>query len=287
MAANQNKIDGKKRRVLSVLATALMILVAVFAMVPFAFMFMSSLKPGTEMMRYGLTLKFDPGISSFQNYAALNTYRDGVYWHWYKSSAVIMILQTGVGLVFGSIVGYGLAMYDFKGRNLIFTLVLVVMMLPFEILLLPMYQMMIRAKLMNSYLGVIIPYLVPPFMIFFFRQYCLGIPRELMEAGRIDGCSDYGIFLRIMVPILIPAFGAMTILSCMNSWNNLLWPMIILQSEKMHTIPIGMGTTITPYGNAYDVLMPGAVMAVVPIVVIYLFCQKTFIAGMTAGSVKG
>ncbi len=287
MAANQNKIDGKKRRVLGVLATALMILVAVFAMVPFAFMFMSSLKPGTEMMRYGLTLKFDPGISSFQNYAALNTYRDGVYWHWYKSSAVIMILQTGVGLVFGSVVGYGLAMYDFKGRNLIFTLVLVVMMLPFEILLLPMYQMMIRAKLMNSYLGVIIPYLVPPFMIFFFRQYCLGIPRELMEAGRIDGCSDYGIFLRIMVPILIPAFGAMTILSCMNSWNNLLWPMIILQSEKMHTIPIGMGTTITPYGNAYDVLMPGAVMAVVPIVVIYLFCQKTFIAGMTAGSVKG
>ncbi|MCR4707317.1 MAG: carbohydrate ABC transporter permease [Clostridiales bacterium] len=287
MAANQNKIDRKKRSVLSILATALMILVAVFAMIPFAFMFMSSLKPGTEMMRYGLTLKFDPGISSFENYAALNTYREGVYWHWYKSSAIIMVLQTAIGLFFGSIVGYGLAMYDFKGKNLIFTLVLVVMMLPFEILLLPMYQMMIRAKLMNSYIGVVIPYLVPPFMIFFFRQYCLGIPKELMEAGRIDGCSDYGIFLRIMVPILIPAFGAMTILSCMNSWNNLLWPMIILQSEKMHTIPIGMGTTITPYGNAYDVLMPGAVMAVVPIIVIYLFCQKTFIAGMTAGSVKG
>ena len=282
-----NKIDGRKRTVLSVLATALMILVAVFAMIPFAFMFMSSLKPGTEMMRYGLTLRFDPEISSFDNYTALNTYRDGVYWHWYKSSAIIMILQTGIGLFFGSLVGYGLAMYDFKGKNLIFTLVLIVMMLPFEILLLPMYQMMIRMKMMDSYFGVVIPYLVPPFMIFFFRQYCLGIPRELMEAGRIDGCSDYGIFGRIMVPILIPAFGAMTILSCMNSWNNLLWPMIILQSETKHTIPIGMGTTITPYGNAYDVLMPGAVMAVVPIIVIYLCAQKTFIAGLTAGSVKG
>ena len=282
-----NKIDGRKRTVLSVLATALMILVAVFAMIPFAFMFMSSLKPGTEMMRYGLTLRFDPKISSFDNYTALNTYRDGVYWHWYKSSAIIMILQTGIGLFFGSLVGYGLAMYDFKGKNLIFTLVLIVMMLPFEILLLPMYQMMIRMKMMDSYFGVVIPYLVPPFMIFFFRQYCLGIPRELMEAGRIDGCSDYGIFWRIMVPILIPAFGAMTILSCMNSWNNLLWPMIILQSETKHTIPIGMGTTITPYGNAYDVLMPGAVMAVVPIIVIYLCAQKTFIAGLTAGSVKG
>ena len=282
-----NKIEGKKRTVLSILATALMILFAVFAMIPFAFMFMSSLKPGTEMMRYGLTLKFDPGISSFQNYTALNTYRDGVYWHRYKSSAIIMVLQTVIGLFFSSLVGYGLAMYRFKGRNFIFTLVLIVMMLPFEILLLPMYQMMINIKMMNTYFGVIIPYLVPPFMIFFFRQYCLGIPRELMEAGRIDGCSDYGIFWRLMVPILVPAFGAMTILSCMNSWNNLLWPMIILQSETKHTIPIGMGTTITPYGNAYDVLMPGAVMAVVPIVIIYLCAQKAFITGLTAGSVKG
>ena len=198
-----------------------------------------------------------------------------------------MILQTGIGLFFGSLVGYGLAMYQFKGRNLVFSLVLIVMMLPFEILLLPMYQLMISMKLMNTYFGAVVPYLVPPFMIFFFRQYCLGIPKELMEAGRIDGCTDYGIFWRIMVPILIPAFGAMTILSCMNSWNNLLWPLIVMQDEKKFTIPIGMGTTITPYGNAYDVLMPGAVMAVVPIIVIYLFAQKTFIAGLTAGSVKG
>ncbi|MBO2517401.1 MAG: arabinose transporter permease [Clostridiales bacterium] len=283
----RNKIEGKKRTVLSILATGLMVLVAIFAMVPFAFMFMSSLKPGTDMMRYGLTLRFDPEISSFNNYTALNTYRDGIYWHWYKSSAIIMVMQTVTGLFFGSIVGYGLGIYRFKGRNLIFTLVLIVMMLPFEILLLPMYQMMIKAKLMNTYIGVIIPYLVPPFMIFFFRQYCLGIPTELLEAARIDGCSDYAVFWRIMLPIMIPAFGAMTILSCMNSWNNLLWPMIILQDNKMHTIPIGMGTTITPYGNAYDVLMPGAVMAVVPIVIIYLCAQKTFIAGLTAGSVKG
>ncbi len=282
-----NRIDGKKRTVLSILATLLMILFAVFAMIPFAFMFMSSLKPGTEMMRYGLTLRFDPGISSFRNYTALNTYRNGIYWHWYKSSAIIMVLQTVIGLAFSSLVGYGLGMYNFKGRNLIFTLVLIVMMLPFEILLLPMYQMMINAQMMDTYFGVIIPYLVPPFMIFFFRQYSLGIPKELMEAGRIDGCSDFGIFRRIMLPIMIPAFGAMTILSCMNSWNNLLWPMIILQTEELHTIPIGMGTTITPYGNAYDVLMPGAVMAVVPIIIIYLFAQKTFIKGLTAGSVKG
>ena len=277
---------NKRKAVLSFLATALMIIWAFIAMLPFAFMFSSSLKPGQEMLRKGLSLSIEPGISSFENYLALNTYRDGIYWQWYKSSVIVMVLQTVIGLFFGSLVGYGLAMYDFKGRNLIFTLVLVVMMIPFEILLLPLYRMMIRVKMTDRYFGVVLPYLVPPFMIFFFRQYVLGLPKELLEAGRIDGCTDYGVFFRIMVPIMIPAFGAMTILSGMNSWNNLLWPMIVLSSNEKFTIPIGMGTTITPYGNAFDVLMPGAVMAVVPIVILYLFAQKTFIAGLTSGSVK-
>ena len=276
-----------RKTALTVLATGLMVLWACIAMLPFAFMFLSSLKPGQEMLRKGLSLTFDPGISSFKNYEALNTYRDGIYWQWYKSSAVIMFLQTVIGLFFGSLVGYGLAMYNFRGKNLIFTLVLLVMMIPFEILLLPLYRSLIRFKLTDTYFGVIIPYLVPPFMVFFFRQYVLGLPKELLEAGRIDGCTDYGVFFRIMVPIMIPAFGAMAILSCMNSWNNLLWPLIVLSTNEKFTIPIGMGTTITPYGNAFDVLMPGAVMAVVPIVIIYLFAQKTFIAGLTAGSVKG
>ena len=276
-----------RRVVLTALATLLMVLLAFFAMLPFAFMFLSSLKPGQEMLRNGLSLTFEPGVSSFTNYAALNTYRDGIYWLWYKSSAIIMFLQTVIGLFFGSLVGYGLAMYDFRGKNLVFTIVLVVMMIPFEILLLPLYRMLIRAKLTDTYFGVVLPYRVPPFMVFFFRQYVLGLPRELLEAGRIDGCTDYGVFFRIMVPIMIPAFVAMTILSCMNSWNNLLWPLIVLSTNEKFTIPIGMGTTITPYGNAFDVLMPGAVMAVVPIVILYLFAQKTFIAGLTAGSVKG
>lgn len=283
----KQKIEGRKKTTLSVLATAVIVLFAIFAMIPFAFMFMSSLKPGSEMLRYGLTLKYDPEVSSFQNYLALNTYRDGIYWHWYKSSAIVMAIQTVIGLFFSSLVGYGIAMYQFKGKNAIFSLVLIVMMIPFEILLLPMYQMMIDAKLIGHYFGVVIPYLVPPFMVFFFRQFCSGIPRELLEAGRIDGCNDYTIFFQIMFPIMIPAFGAMTILSCMNSWNNLLWPMIVLRDSKMQTIPIGMGTTISPYHNAYDILMPGAVMAVLPIIIIYLFAQKTFIAGLTAGSVKG
>ena len=276
-----------RRTLPTILATVLMAVTAVVVMLPFYFMFLSSLKPGTEILRLGLSFKIDLGSSSFHNYAALMTYRDGIYWSWYKSSAIIMVMQTVVGLFFGSLVGYGLSMYRFKGRNAVFLLVLALMMIPFEILLLPLFRVLIRVKLTDSYFGVILPYLVPPFMVFFFRQYVSGLPRELLEAGRIDGCTDYGIFFRIMLPIMIPAFGAMAILSCMNSWNNLLWPLIVLNSNEKLTIPIGMGTTITPYGSAYDILMPGAVMAVVPIVIIYLFCQRAFMAGLTAGSIKG
>ncbi len=278
---------GRKTTVLTILSTALMVITAVLLMIPFYFMFVSSLKPGEEIMRYGLSFKIDLGISSFTNYSALQTYRDGIYWQWYKSSFITMVLQTVIGLMLGSVSGYALAMYDFKGKGIIFTIVLVLLMIPFEILLLPLYRILIWTKTTNTYFGVILPYLVPPFMVFFFRQYVQGLPRDLLEAGRIDGCTDYGIFLRIMVPIMIPAYGAMTILSCMNSWNNLLWPLIVINTDTMFTIPIGMGTTITPYGNSYDVLMPGAVMAVVPIVIVYLFCQKAFMAGLTSGSVKG
>lgn len=263
------------------------VIAAIFLMMPFYFMFLSSLKPGTEILRLGLSFKIEPDVMSFSNYNVLNTYRDGIYWSWYKSSLTVMLLQTAVGLFFASIVGYALAMYNFRGKKVFDIIVLILLMMPFEILLLPMYRALSSMKMTNSYFGVIMPYLVPSFMVFFFRQYCSGLPKELIEAGRIDGCSDYGIFFRIMVPIMIPAFGAMAILSAMNSWNNLLWPLIVLNQDTKFTLPIGLGTTITPYGNAYDVLMPGAVMAVVPIIIVYLFCQKSFMAGMTAGSVKG
>lgn len=276
-----------KSRLSRIIIGILLVIAAIFLMMPFYFMFLSSLKPGTEIVRLGLSFKFEPGIMSFGNYTALNTYRDGIYWSWYLSSLTIMLLQTGVGLFFASIVGYALAMYRFKGKKVLDIVVLILLMLPFEILILPMYRMLINLKLINSYFGVIMPYLVPAYMVFFFRQFASGLPKELIEAGRIDGCTDYGIFYRIMVPIMIPAFGAMSILSAMNSWNNLLWPLMVLSTDTKFTLPIGLGTTITPYGNAYDVLMPGAVMAVVPIVIVYLFCQRSFMAGMTAGSVKG
>ena len=277
----------KKKTFLSILATTLMTLFAIGALMPFFFLLISSFKPGSEMIRNGLQFKFDFQNYSMVNYSLLGTERDGIYLRWYLNSIIIMVLQVGIGLFLSSLVGYGLAKYRFKGRNLIFILVLMVMMVPVEILILPLYKEMNSMGLINTYLGVILPFLVPATGVFFFRQFALGLPTEIMESGRIDGCSEFGIYFKLMMPLMLPAFGAMTILLSMNSWNAMVWPMIVLRTSEMQTLPLGLQSLLTPYGNNYDLLLSGAVMSVLPIMIIFLMNQKTFIAGMSAGSVKG
>jgi arabinosaccharide transport system permease protein len=145
---------------------------------------------------------------------------------------------------------------------------------------------MITLKLVDTYIGVVLPFVVSPFAIFFFRQYIVGIPKEFIEAARIDGYSEFNIFFRIMVPLMKPAIGAMTILMAMLSWNSFVWPLIILRSTERLTLPVGLASLITPYGNNYDMLMPGAVMSVIPIAIIFLLNQRAFIEGLTAGGIK-
>lgn len=277
----------QKKTALSILATGIMLLFAICAMMPFFFLLISSFKPGSEMIRNGLQFKFDFQNYSLVNYKLLGTERDGMYLRWYFNSVVIMVLQVGIGLILSSMVGYGLAKYRFKGRDFIFILVLMVMMVPVEILILPLYKQMNSMNLINTYLGVILPFLVPATGVFFFRQFAMGLPSEIMESGRIDGCSEFGIFFRLMMPLMLPAFGAMTILLSMGSWNAMVWPMIVLRTTDMQTLPIGLQSLLTPYGNNYDLLLSGAVMSVLPIMIIFLLNQKTFIEGMSAGSVKG
>jgi len=122
--------------------------------------------------------------------------------------------------------------------------------------------------------------------VFFFRQYAVSLPRELLDAARIDGCSEFGIYLRIMSPLMIPAFGAMGILQALHSWNNFLWPLVVLRTDEMFTLPIGLAGLLTPYGNNYDVLISGAVLTVVPIIILFFLFQRYFISGLTIGAVK-
>lgn len=260
--------------------------IALIVLFPIYSITLASFKPSTELLRFGLNIKIQPDKMSLNNYIFLFTGKNS-YFMWFKNSLVITAIQASLTLIVSALVGYGFAMYDFKFKNQLFMCVVLIMMIPIEIIMLPLYKQMIGMKLIDSIWGIILPFVASPAPIFFFRQYLSGIPKELMEAGRIDGCSEYGIFGRIILPLMTPSFAAMGIFVGMSSWNGFLWPLIVLRSQTKFTLPIGLATLITPYGNNYDVLIAGSVMAILPILIVFLFFQQYFIEGMTAGGVKG
>mgnify|MGYP000919459448 CR=1 FL=1 len=264
----------------------LFIVIAIIILTPFISIILASLRPGKEIMRQGLGFNFDTSIMSFNNYKYLIS-GETAYFTWFKNSIIITAIQTVLTLFVSAFVGYGFAMYNFKFKNLLFMCVLIIMMIPMEIIMLPLFQLIIKLRLIDSIWGVILPFVAGPLPIFFFRQYLSGLPKDFLDAGRVDGCTEYGMFFRIIFPLMKPAFAAMGIFVGMNSWNNFLWPMIVLGSNTKLTLPIGLNSLITPYGNNYDVLIAGAVVSVIPVIILFFLFQKYFIAGMTAGGVKG
>ena len=255
---------------------------------PIYALMVASFRPGRDLIRYGITLKtLVPRNLSLAYLASLLTARGGVYVTWFRNSIILVVAQTALSLLFCSMVGYGLGIYEFKGKKLILSLMLLVMMVPLQILILPLYNLLIFSHSMNTFHGIMLPFIVSPFAIFFFRQFVIGIPTDFVDAGRIDGLSEAGIYFRIMAPLMTPAFGAMGILTALQSWNNFLWPLIVMRTKEMFTLPVGLAGLLTPYGNDYDLLISGSVMATVPIIIVFFFFQRYFIAGLTTGGIKG
>ena len=280
--------------VAKVLLGIFFILLCVLFMIPLYALLLGTFKGGAELFVSGLNLNPTPALLHTKAWRYLFT---GVmsngelnphdYFLWYKNSLLVVLVQGSLTLLLSSMVAYGLAKYNFKGKNLIFMCVLMVMMVPLEILMLPMYTQVNAMGLRNSYAGVMLPFLVSMSAVFFFRQFLTGIPYEMIEAGRIDGCTEYGVFFRIIVPVMKPAYASMAVLTGMGAWNALLWPMLVLSDMKKYTIPIGLNTLWSPYGNNYDLMITGSCFAILPLLLIYLFAQKFIVEGMTAGAVKG
>ncbi|MEF2964876.1 carbohydrate ABC transporter permease [Paenibacillus sp. M1] len=261
-------------------------ILCVLVLIPFYAIALASFKPGEDLVRNGLNLSFDLSRMSFDNYIFLFT-GDHVYFSWFFNSVFLTIVQVVLTLLVSATVAYGFSAYEFKGKNFLFICVLLIMMVPFEILLLPLYKLTNDLGLMNSYSAIILPGIAGASTIFFFRQYLSGIPKEIIAAGRVDGASEYGIYMRLILPVMKPSFAAMAILNGMNSWNNFLWPFMVLSNSNKYTLPIGLKTLLTPYGNNYDLLIVGSFFSIVPIFILFVAFQKYFIDGMTAGAVKG
>ena len=270
------------------------VLMGILTMIPLYALLLGTFKGGSELFISGLNLDLDFSKLHLKAWRYLFTgvMSDGTlnphsYFTWYKNSLFLTGVQGILTLVISSMVAYGFAKYRFKGRDMMFLCVLLVMMIPLEILMLPMYTQINSMGLRDSYAGVMLPFIVNMSSVFFFRQFLEGVPNDLLDAGRVDGCTEYGIFFKIIVPVMKPAYASMAVMVCMGVWNNLLWPLLVISSMDKYTLPLGLNTLFTPYGNNYDLMITGSCFAILPILVIYLLGQKFIVEGMTAGAVKG
>ncbi len=273
----------------SILATLLFAVLGFLVIFPVLAGALASFRPGVELLRRGLSINLNFSTMNLDNWKLLFTKNASSqkYFMWFKNSMVLTLVTVMLTLIICYFVAYGLSMYEYRLKNLLFFLVIATMMVPFEILMLPLYREMMSLGLMNTAAGVILPGLCGASTIFFFRQYMIGLPKELLDAARIDGATEYGICLKIMLPITKPAFASMAILSTMGAWNNMLWPMMVFRDADKFTLPIGLNTLLTPYGNDYDLLIAGSMFGIIPIFVVFLCFQRYFIEGMTVGAVKG
>ncbi|WP_313185320.1 carbohydrate ABC transporter permease [Lacrimispora sp.] len=270
-------------------AAALILLFAILAvliLLPIWVLFVASFKPGSDLLQYGLNLDIRFSRMSLDNYILLFAGQHE-YWKWFFNSICLTVVTVVSTLLVSSFVGYGFAAYEFKGKKALFVIVLLILSIPLEVVMLPLYKQMSGWKMMDSYAAIILPFVAHASTIFFFRQYLLSIPGSLLEAGRIDGATEYGIFYRLVVPLMKPAFSAMAILNGMNAWNNYLWPLLVIRSSEKYPLTLGLNTLINPYGDNYSLLIVGSVFSVVPIFLLFVTFQKYFIEGMMAGAVKG
>lgn len=200
----------------------------------------------------------------------------------FVSSCTVMIQ-----FFFSSLGGFALAKYEFAGKRVVIVTMLITLMIPVAVLMAPMYELIYRLGFMDSHLGLIIPGMVSVFGVFLFRQSMLSIPDDLLEAARVDGCSEFGLYWQIVLPVCRPMVGAFYLIAFMGSWNSFLWPQIILQTMEKFTLPIGLQQMIGIYKQDYGALMAGTLLSILPVVLLFFLLQKEFIAGLTSGAVKG
>ena len=293
MADKKKKVrsvkDTPRHKVGVVLGTGFFVILCAIIVFPVFAGLLASFRPGKELIRRGLSIDLDFSTMSLDNYTYLFSRNadSQKYFMWYKNSLIITIVSVVLTLLICYFVAYGLTMYNYRLKNFLFFLVIATMMVPFEILMLPLYKEIIAIGLIDSYVGVIITGLCSASTIFFFKQYLSGLPKDLLDAARIDGCNHFMIFSRIMFPLVKPGLVALAILTLRSAWNDLMWPMIVNTSPEKMTLSAGLSYLQGQYATDYPVMMAGAVLAVLPLLILFALFQKQFIEGIALQGIKG
>jgi multiple sugar transport system permease protein len=256
-------------------------LVAIVMIFPFLWMVSSSLKTGAEV--YSLSLI--PEKFNFNNY--IEVFQISNFGRWFLNSFCVSGITVISVLFFDSLVGYTFAKLEFRGRNFLFMVLLSTMMIPTEMLIIPWFMMTNTFQWTNTFWSLVFPNLSTALGVFLMRQFFSGIPNDLLDAGRVDGLSEFGIYWKIALPLVKPALSALAILTFLMTWNAFLWPVIALDDPNMYTLPVGIAQFSGEMINRWDMIMTGASIATIPVIIIFLIFQKKIIEGVQLSGVKG
>lgn len=202
------------------------------------------------------------------------------------NSVFLSVVVTTISLLFNSMAGYAFAKYRFKGKNKLFNLLLVNMIVPSQVTMLPLFLMLKSVGLINTYMAIIVTGLANIFGIFLIRQYCLAIPDSLIEAARMDGATDFQIYRKIILPLVTPILVTLGLFTFLGTWNDFLWPLIALTDESMYTLPVALASLMLEHTRDPELMMAGSVITIIPVIIVFLFLQRYYIKGITMGSVK-
>lgn len=272
---------GVRRRLSSDITYAALGMGGVIVLFPFFWMLVTSFKPFNEIF----DLNFWPSQPTLDNYREVLTTTS--FGRWYANSLLVVAGTTVSVLFFDSLVGYTLAKLRFPGRDAVFVLILSTLMIPTEMLIIPWFVTSSERGWVDTYWGIAFPGLMTAFGVFLMRQFFQTLPDDLLDAGRIDGVSEFGLFWRVAMPLVRPALSALAILTFLGNWNAFLWPLIVIQSDHMRTLPVGMALFSGEAGSAWNLIMAASALAIVPVIVVFALFQRQIIEGVVLTGVKG
>lgn len=258
------------------------IVLTVIFLFPVTWMILSSFKSGSELFRYPPTLF--PEHPTIDNY--VQALRKGSFGLYFRNSALVAVLSTVVTVCVNTMAGYAFAKYRFKGDNFLFLFFIATLMLPMEVLMIPLFQVIKKVGMYNSFLGLIIPPAASATGVFLNRQYFLTVPDDLLEAARIDGASEANIFLRLMLPLARPVISVLAIFSFMWRWNDFMWPLLVIRDTDKYTLQLALANFNGQYSVDWSSLIAMSVISMIPVLIIFLIFQKQFIQGMTTSGMK-
>lgn len=269
-------------KVKSLVLNIFLLVLALITIIPFIWMLVSAFAPNSEIVKIGGGLF--PTPSTLANFTGVQEKFD--FMRMFFNSLFVAVLTTAIIIYTSALMGFVFSKFHFKGKNLLFGVVLSTMMLPWAVTIIPKYEMMVDFGWLNTYKSLIIPSMVSGFGIFMFRQSISQISDELLEAARVDGASDFYIFHRIILPMSRNAISSLAIFQFLWSWEDFLWPYLMIDDQSKQLLSVGLRLFNGQYGTDYGGLFAATSISIIPVIVIYIAFQKRFIAGVASGSIK-